>query len=304
MSLEPLGQEVRPPTRRLLWVPSTCHSLEIDKLELAMASYYSTHSSYYSDIDFTAEHWGSPAQPVYTHVLHCADDADRVCEIGCGQANVLRYFPRLAPCYTGIDFSQTVLQRNETLHPKARFVKAVSSSHIPLPSNSFSLVFSTYVLEHVCRPAAHLQECLRILRPGGLLIILCPDYSRRCIPSQRLGFSPGSGRDKLLAGKAWDALVTGFDSRVRVPTWRRWLRWRQGTTPSFLVNLAPRCFTDPFEPDCDAVYLTDRREITTLLRQSCDLQPVPEDVTAQENRDRLIFLKFRKHLAAGADGVS
>jgi hypothetical protein len=119
-----------------------------------------------------------------------------------------------------------------------------------------------------------------------------------------LVFSPGSGRDKLLAGKAWDAFVTGFDSRVRVPIWRRWLRLRHGTKPTFLINLAPRCFTDPFEPDCDAVYLTDRREITTLLRQSCDVEPVPHDVTAQENRDRLIFLKVRKRLSAGPDGVS
>lgn len=39
------------------------------------------------------------------------------------------------------------------------------------PAESFNLVLSTQVLEHVKDPEAYLRECHRILRPGGQLIV-------------------------------------------------------------------------------------------------------------------------------------
>jgi SAM-dependent methyltransferase len=42
---------------------------------------------------------------------------------------------------------------------------------VGVPDKSFDAVMSTQVLEHVGDPAAYLAECLRVLRPGGLMLL-------------------------------------------------------------------------------------------------------------------------------------
>ena len=42
---------------------------------------------------------------------------------------------------------------------------------VAAPDNRFDLVLSTQVLEHVEHPEKYLKECLRLLRPGGKLIL-------------------------------------------------------------------------------------------------------------------------------------
>lgn len=48
---------------------------------------------------------------------------------------------------------------------------------IPWPDNSFDVVYHSHFLEHIPREAApiHLEECLRVLKPGGVLRISVPD---------------------------------------------------------------------------------------------------------------------------------
>lgn len=42
---------------------------------------------------------------------------------------------------------------------------------VPVPEASFDAVLSTQVLEHVRDPATYLEECHRVLRPGGRLLL-------------------------------------------------------------------------------------------------------------------------------------
>lgn len=47
---------------------------------------------------------------------------------------------------------------------------------IPYPDDSFDIVYSSNVLEHVGDPAAVLDEALRVLKPGGRLLVVVPNY--------------------------------------------------------------------------------------------------------------------------------
>jgi ubiquinone/menaquinone biosynthesis C-methylase UbiE len=51
-----------------------------------------------------------------------------------------------------------------------------SGENIPFSDNTFDVVFSTNVLEHVENPVKVLSEALRVLKPGGILQIIYPNY--------------------------------------------------------------------------------------------------------------------------------
>jgi SAM-dependent methyltransferase len=46
-----------------------------------------------------------------------------------------------------------------------------SDGTLPVADQSFDAVLSTQVLEHVQDPRLYLRECLRVLRPGGMLLL-------------------------------------------------------------------------------------------------------------------------------------
>lgn len=47
---------------------------------------------------------------------------------------------------------------------------------IPFNDNSFDIVYSANVLEHVTKPAEVLHEAMRVLKPGGTMQIVFPNY--------------------------------------------------------------------------------------------------------------------------------
>ena len=56
-----------------------------------------------------------------------------------------------------------------------RIVNAVGES-IPFEDNSFDIVYSSNVLEHVQSPFNVIDEAIRVVRPGGIIQIVYPNY--------------------------------------------------------------------------------------------------------------------------------
>lgn len=50
-------------------------------------------------------------------------------------------------------------------------VTITEDGRLPMADASIDLVFSTQVLEHVAEPHLYLQECFRVLKPGGKLLL-------------------------------------------------------------------------------------------------------------------------------------
>jgi SAM-dependent methyltransferase len=72
------------------------------------------------------------------------------------------------------------LQRFRTL-PDNLVVHDLSQG-IPFPDNSVDMVYHSHVLEHLDRDVARgfVRECARVLRPGGLIRVVVPDFERYC----------------------------------------------------------------------------------------------------------------------------
>lgn len=69
-----------------------------------------------------------------------------------------------------LDPDTDALARNRTSERLAG-----DGQRLPIAADSFDLVFSEYVFEHLPDPAAALTEIERVLRPGGSFVVLVPN---------------------------------------------------------------------------------------------------------------------------------
>jgi SAM-dependent methyltransferase len=103
--------------------------------------------------------------------------ASRVLEDGCGVGQYVRALAEHAALVVGLDIEVARLQEavNQPVPSgRARYLAGVGE-RLPFPADTFDIVLSHEVLEHVQDDQAALAEIFRVLRPGGRLILFCPN---------------------------------------------------------------------------------------------------------------------------------
>lgn len=81
--------------------------------------------------------------------------------------------PSRGECNGQFELASCILDRNGI--DKNRLINT-PGENIKLASNSFDIVISNDVLEHVSDPKAVFQETYRVLKPGGFLVFNVPNY--------------------------------------------------------------------------------------------------------------------------------
>jgi ubiquinone/menaquinone biosynthesis C-methylase UbiE len=83
----------------------------------------------------------------------------------------------IEPSEEGFDSSFLVSRRLIELNglDPAKIVNA-KGEQLPFESDSFDIIYSTTVLEHTENPEAVLDEAMRVLRPGGVMQFVYPNY--------------------------------------------------------------------------------------------------------------------------------
>ena len=98
----------------------------------------------------------------------------RVLDLGCGRGDFLAAFRRLGIQVSGVDCD--VLPSR--YHPDVDVrLSDLDQDGIPFDANTFDVVLCKSVISHVCQPERLVAETYRVLKPGGLAIILTPDWA-------------------------------------------------------------------------------------------------------------------------------
>lgn len=127
-----------------------------------------------------------------------------------------------------------------------RITSAVGES-LPFADQSFDIIYSSYVLEHVQDPVKVLTECVRVLKPGGFAIFELPNHLSYFEGHYMIPMPP------LVVNilPAWVRLFgrdPAFARTLRTeinPVWcRRTVRKINGKYPVTLISLGEREFLD------------------------------------------------------------
>jgi len=108
-----------------------------------------------------------------------------VVDLGCGEGtrlNLLAKGKNIRKAI-GIDISKTAISRAKKKYKELKFINA-DLEKLPLKDGSADLVYSAFVLEHTDNTEKVLREAKRILKRGGNLVLIAPNYGspNRCSP--------------------------------------------------------------------------------------------------------------------------
>ena len=91
--------------------------------------------------------------------------AGSILDVGCGNKPYESLFSLIKESYTGCDVVQSSENKVDVI---------CKATELAYAADKFDTLFSTQVMEHVDNSDLMMQECNRVLKPGGVLIVSVP----------------------------------------------------------------------------------------------------------------------------------
>lgn len=117
---------------------------------------------------------------VRSHITHDS----RVLDLGCGRGGVAELIWRDVRLAAGIDPDSRSLTEHRA---KGMPVVRGAGERLPFVDDSFDLIVSVWVLEHLADPLETFIEVRRVLRPGGHFVFLTPNLRNPLMVMNRIG---------------------------------------------------------------------------------------------------------------------
>jgi SAM-dependent methyltransferase len=97
----------------------------------------------------------------------------RLLEVGCGRGDFLKAFQKLGIDCSAVDLCSST--SNLLCNIEVRNVD-ISKDKLPYEDNFFDIVYHKSLIEHLYSPDNLMRETFRVLKPGGRVIMLVPDW--------------------------------------------------------------------------------------------------------------------------------
>ena len=97
----------------------------------------------------------------------------RVLDVGCGAGTDLARFARGGAIVTGVDLSSSAIvlaKDNFAQQGLAGDLRVADGEHLPFADDSFDFVFAHGVVQYTAFDKALVDECRRVLKPGGTAV--------------------------------------------------------------------------------------------------------------------------------------
>ena len=115
----------------------------------------------------------------------------RLLDIGCGGGLLCEPMSRLGFSVTGVDASERNIgtasahaaEQGLQIDYRASTAEALVAAGEP----PFDVILNMEVIEHVADPAAYLQDCARLLKPGGLMIVATLNRTLKALALAKIG---------------------------------------------------------------------------------------------------------------------
>ncbi|TGM44528.1 class I SAM-dependent methyltransferase [Leptospira biflexa] len=99
----------------------------------------------------------------------------KILEPGCGRGEFLLNFKKMGLDCVGVDLSKEAKQYLATQQIPVHICNA-DLEKLPFKDNTFDVIYNKSFLEHLRNPDFFLKEARRVLKPGGIIICLVPDW--------------------------------------------------------------------------------------------------------------------------------
>ena len=201
-----------------------------------------------------AAHWGRRAPGFdagFGHSIHTPAERaawDRIFDLvltrrgpldaldaGCGTGFLSFELAARGHRVTGVDFAPAMLaeaRRKAAERAVSVHFEEADAEHLPFPEGSFDLAISRHVLWTLPHPAAAIDEWIRVLRPGGRLVVADGQFDPGFLvePTQNArrwrGPSSTAGSPRSTTTPREPTRRASTARRKRCGSgWRNWSRW-------------------------------------------------------------------------------
>jgi ubiquinone/menaquinone biosynthesis C-methylase UbiE len=122
------------------------------------------------DIEFTS------TKLVYADIFKFFKGRKRILDAGCGDGLFIEFATKKGLRCEGFDNNIDLLSQCKKKGMKVRY--ANFAEKLPYMDNSFDAIHFSNVIEHLHEPEFALYELIRVLKPGGIIIVTVPEIDR------------------------------------------------------------------------------------------------------------------------------